>query len=130
MLGFDADWSADFSDERLREIAASTQRVLLTRDRALSELVGEKCLLVAATDPRNQLREVLIHFQLQEQVQSGRGFLTRCLECNIPLLPVKPHQVVDRVPGHLLVEMDEFYLCQRCERVYWKGSHWARMLEW
>ncbi|MGZ3687643.1 MAG: Mut7-C RNAse domain-containing protein [Bdellovibrionota bacterium] len=131
MLGFDALWSADYQDDELVEIASSTPRILLTRDRALSErLTSDRCLLVAATDPREQLAEVIRRLSLQSDVRARSGFLTRCLDCNTPLLPAKPHQVTERVPGHLLVEHDQFFLCPRCERVYWKGSHWTKMSEW
>ena len=36
----------------------------------------------------------------------------------------------DRVPEHVLSEHQDFFLCPRCERVYWNGSHVDRMKEW
>lgn len=133
MLGFDSLWSQDVEDAELIEQARSEHRALLTRDRALAESAeqaGAEVLLVVSLEKDSQLLEVLKRFQLGETARAGRGFLTLCLQCNSPILPVKGHQIHDRVPGRLLLEHEEFFLCPRCERVYWRGSHFDRMKEW
>ncbi len=105
-------------------------RVLLTRDRALWERMPENLRhYVEALEPDQQLLEVLRRYDLVERVRSGAGFLSRCLQCNHVILPAKPHHVAHLVPGDILTRFDEFFFCSRCERVYWKGSHWERMLE-
>jgi len=134
MLGHDTLWEASFSDlkdEELLRLAREERRSLLTCDRALAETAGRhQALRILSQSPPQQLIEVLAHFQLGDDARSGKGFLTRCLQCNSLILPLPPHQVTDRVPGHLLLEFDTFYLCPRCEQVYWNGSHVARMREW
>lgn len=129
MMGVDALWSEDFEDAHLKTVAETEGRVLLTRDRALA-VSCSNAYRVEAEKPDLQFREVVEKFELTEQALSGKGFLTRCLQCNSLILPVKGHQIVDRVPGHLLLEHTEFFLCPRCERVYWKGSHADRMQKW
>lgn len=134
MLGHDTLWEASFSelkDEDLLRIAREERRALLTCDRDLAETAGKNLAFrIHSQAPPQQLIEVLAHFQLGNAARNGEGFLTRCLQCNSLILPLKPHQVADRVPGHLLLEFDTFYLCPRCEQVYWNGSHVARMREW
>ena len=138
MLGFDSLWHPDYQDDVLERTATEEGRVLLTRDRELHE----RTLLhtrgqtragshyVQAIEPSEQLLEVLKTFSLVERVRSGQGFLTRCLECNSPILPTKAHHLTDRLPEHVLEQHQEFFLCPRCERIYWKGTHWDRMHEW
>lgn len=131
MLGFDTWWKSDAQDDELLEISREEGRILLTRDRALSARAQpDRVYYVVSTDPKEQLQELLVRFALEEKVRSHKGFLTVCLECNRLLLPVAPHQVQERVPGHLLVEQTQFFLCPRCERVYWNGSHVDRMKKW
>jgi uncharacterized protein with PIN domain len=123
MLGFDSTWNSDSSENE--------GRILLTRDRALYDRANPELRhYVHATDPREQLIEVLDRFSLREDALSGRFFLSRCLDCNSTILPVRGDQLVDRLPGHVRLEHTEFLLCPRCERVYWKGSHFSRMWEW
>ncbi len=129
MLGFDSLWSDDYEDSQLKKISEEEGRILLTRDRALAESTPS-AYRVDATDPEKQFREVLEKFGLTEQARAGEGFLTRCLQCNSLILPVKGHQIHERIPGHLLLEHQEFFLCPRCERVYWMGSHVDRMKKW
>jgi uncharacterized protein len=131
MVGFDTVWRDDLADPELLKISAEENRVLLTRDRALHELADPaRRHYVQAIEPGRQLVETLTAFSLVERVRGGRDFLSRCMECNSLILPAKPHQVADRVPGELMLRHDRFYLCPRCERVYWEGSHFDRMRGW
>lgn len=131
MLGFDSLWRPDYEDPELKRLAHEEKRILLTRDRALHDQTDPALRhYVEATDPTAQLLEVLTRFDLLEQARTQKRFLTVCLECNSPILPVQPHHVHSRVPGDILASHDEFFLCPRCERVYWKGSHYDRMRDW
>lgn len=135
MVGFDSLWKDDFQDDDLLETARAERRLLLTRDRELFERARDLPRhYVSATSPAGQLAETLqatgLTGEALARVRENRLFLSRCLECNILLLPAKPHQVHHLLPGSLLQEHEEFFLCLRCERVYWRGSHYDRMREW
>jgi uncharacterized protein with PIN domain len=130
MVGFDTLWKDDYSDPELLEISKTENRILLTRDRELVEKADPMLShYVQATAPDEQLVEVADTFGLRSKISNMQGFLSRCLQCNSPILPVKPHQLEDRLPGHVRLQFNEFFLCPRCERVYWKGSHFDRMWE-
>lgn len=131
MLGFDTLWREGYGDDELLKTAMDENRWLLTRDRELYERAGrEKAIRITEQAPPQQLLEVIHALSLGDLVSSRKGFLTLCLDCNHPIIPVKPHHVVDRLPGSVLLQHDEFYLCTRCERVFWKGSHFDKMQEW
>jgi uncharacterized protein with PIN domain len=85
---------------------------------------------VEAIDPAEQLREVITAFQLLETARGLTGFLTRCLDCNAAILPIQKRIAAERVPAEILALHEAFFLCPRCERVYWRGSHFDRMREW
>ena len=131
MLGFDSSWRDDYADPELLRISLEEGRVLLTRDHALHDQADpDRRHYVQAIEPGKQVLEVLQRFELVETVRSGKGFLSRCLECNTPILPVKGHHIHERVSAEILLKHQQFYFCQRCERVYWEGSHFDRMRKW
>jgi uncharacterized protein with PIN domain len=131
MVGFDALWSSEHKNPELLKISNEEFRILLTKDRALHDLASaDRKYYVEADEPGEQLREVLERFELKDQVLEHKGFLSRCLECNSPIVEVNGKQIEDRIPKHVLREHQEFYFCPRCERVYWKSSHFERMKTW
>lgn len=117
MLGFDALVQDETSHEELAALAEAEGRALLADT-------------VQAKGKAEQLREVLERYSLVETAREGKGFLTRCLQCNSTILPAHPHQVAHLVSGDILTRFDHFFFCPRCERAYWKGSHWDRMRKW
>ncbi|HJV86349.1 MAG TPA: Mut7-C RNAse domain-containing protein [Noviherbaspirillum sp.] len=125
MLGFDVLYRNDYSDAELARLAASEDRIVLTRDRDLlirKEIVRGCYLHSTASDA--QVMEVIARFDL---AQSARAF-SRCLTCNGELRMVGKEEVGHRVPPHSRQFYDRFFECQECAQVYWEGSHVARML--
>jgi uncharacterized protein with PIN domain len=43
--------------------------------------------------------------------------------------PVSKDDVVGEVPSDSLEAYDEFWRCEGCGKVYWRGSHWRRIVE-
>jgi uncharacterized protein len=124
MLGLDALWSNDAADEVLARTSAREARILLTRDLGLlkrSEVVHG--YFPRATDPSHQLVEVARRYRLAERMRP----FSRCLACNSPLLPAALADVRDRVPPRVAERFEHFNTCPGCGRVFWEGSHHARM---
>lgn len=124
MLGFDVLYRNDYSDAEVAHIAASEDRIVLTRDRDLlirKEIVRGCYLHSVACDL--QMAEVLSRFRLAAAVNA----FSRCLNCNGLLQSVPKSDVQERVPDHSRKAYDRFYECQGCAQVYWEGSHVARM---
>jgi uncharacterized protein with PIN domain len=125
MLGFDALYRNDFQDDELAELAIQQERILLTRDRGLlmRRAIVSGCLIRSML-PEEQVVEVLQRYQLSDQ---GQPF-QRCLRCNDLLLPVDKAFILDRLEPLTRRYFDEFRQCQGCQQIYWKGSHYERML--
>lgn len=124
MFGFDVLYRNDYSDAEVARIAASEDRIVLTRDRDLlirKEIV-RGCYLHSVSGDA-QLMEVVSRFRL---ARSARAF-TRCLTCNGVLRVVDKSDIAHRVPHHSRNAYEQFYECQGCAQVYWEGSHVARM---
>lgn len=124
LLGFDTLYRNDYADGELVRVAAAERRILLTRDRALlRRRAVTHGYRVRQTDPRRQIAEVLQRFDLR---RSAAPF-ERCLRCNERLRPVPKEVVADRLAERTRRDHGEFVLCPGCDRVLWKGSHYARM---
>jgi uncharacterized protein len=125
MLGFDTLYRGDYADSELVDISLSEERTLLSRDRAL---IAEPRLLrayaVREEDPRAQLVEVLRRFDLAGATHP----FTRCIRCNDPLRHVERQEVAHSVPPKAAELYTEFMSCPVCSRIFWKGSHYSRML--
>jgi uncharacterized protein with PIN domain len=124
LLGFDCAWEPDIADEALVRRAIAEGRTVLSRDRALPEEWRISGIhRVEAEKVRDQLAEVLGAFDLAPEIR----LLSRCSHCNAPLSPAALGDVADRVPPRVLEHRDVFSACPDCGRVYWEGSHTARI---
>lgn len=122
ILGYDTLFDADLDDHQLVRLARAEGRVLLTRDRELSQRRGVHTLLIASEDLDDQVAQVLIELDLEpEQVFS------RCPVCNVPLEPLDYEAAQTRVPAYVAQTHDTFKTCPACQRVYWRGTHWQQM---
>jgi uncharacterized protein len=126
MLGFDTDYSNNRQDEELAAISVRDGRILLTRD---TGLLKRKAVthgyFVHEIYPRRQVVEVVKRFDLYQSLRPFR----RCLVCNGLLNDVSADSVKGAVPAGVRDMYTEFYQCQDCGRIYWKGTHYRRMAE-
>lgn len=124
MAGFDTLYDNGFDDATVERLGREQQRTILTRDRELLKCRAvEHGCYVHALEPPEQFREIAARLGL---AALSRPF-TLCLHCNAPLRHVKRESVIDRIPPSVREVQREFSTCDRCGRVYWKGSHWKRM---
>ena len=125
VLGFDVWWSSDADDATLAHISLDEQRILLTRDRGLLKRRAiTHGLFVHSQDPEEQTLEVIRRLDLRQRLAP----LTRCLHCNGKLAAVAKHEVVDQLEPLTRQYYEEFSRCAECGRIYWAGSHHAKLL--
>lgn len=126
MLGLDCLYRNDYEDEELARISVEQGRVLLTRDRRLlMRKIVIQGYLLRSLDSTEQLHEVVGLYRLERWVKPFQ----RCLRCNHPLEPISKEAVLERLEPLTRKYFDEFRICPDCNQIYWKGSHYERMLE-
>jgi uncharacterized protein with PIN domain len=124
LLGFDTAWEADIDDADLIRRAAEERRIVLTRDRILvREWRVRGIHLVDAETPMAQLTELDSVFALG----AFAAPFTRCARCNVELEPITPAEARGLVPSRIADEHAELRRCPRCNRIFWPGSHVARI---
>lgn len=126
LFGFDTIYRNDLEDDEIIDISLSGQRIILTRD--LFILKNGKVThgyFVRETNPTKQLQEIIRRFDLKDQVNPFH----RCLECNGIIIKVEKNKIEKDLKTNTRKAFQEFYQCCSCLKVYWKGSHYERMLE-
>ena len=123
VLGYDTLYFPDLDDPALAARARAEDRLLLTRDRELSRRRGVRVLLLQDDRIDRQLREVVSNLHLSTQ-----NAFSRCIQCNILLQEIDREDVRPLVPPFVYNTQPRFRRCPGCGRVYWRGTHWARML--
>jgi len=124
MAGYDTLYDNHYHDDEVEDLAASDDRIVLTRDR---ELLKRRAIVhgcyIHALDPPEQLRELFGRLDLG----AGARPFSLCLHCNVPLREVDKASVLERLPESVRTLHDTFTTCDNCQRVYWTGSHYKRM---
>ncbi|MBN2621607.1 Mut7-C RNAse domain-containing protein [candidate division WOR-3 bacterium] len=120
MCGFDTAFSNEGTAILVQ--ARRENRVIITRNTRFQNNADVHYL--AASDPLEQLNTVITTHGLKTNIK----ILSRCLECNAPLEPIERSAVQDRVPYFTYQNFNEFSECPVCHKIYWKGSHYTRMI--
>ncbi len=120
LLGFDVEYSSEYSDSEIADIAQAENRIVLTRD---TELLKRKKVVYArrvkSDLPYDQLVEVVSFFGLKDAV----SFFSRCTGCNVVLEPVEKGKILDLLEPKTKKYFNTFFRCPHCLKVFWKGSH-------
>ena len=124
LLGFDTAYDNDADDHEIVARAAAERRIILTRDKGLLKYGAvTHGAWIRATVPRNQLVEVLERFDLARRAAP----FTRCLACNGLTCQVEKADIRNRLEPLTAEHYERFKHCGSCGRIYWEGSHYARM---
>jgi uncharacterized protein with PIN domain len=112
------------SDRALLETARTDRRVLITRDRKILEIrdAGASTLLLAG----HGLREWVAETTEALAIDWLKAPFSRCLLCNRPL-DAAPGAACARLPPRVVDMAARATWCPDCEKLYWPGSHVARM---
>jgi uncharacterized protein with PIN domain len=126
LLGFDSRYRNDYDDPQIITVAHAEGRIILTRDRGiLKNRAVTHGYWVRSLRGEAQAREVLERFDLFSQVRPFR----RCMACNGVLEAVEKEAVAGRLETLTRRHYHEFQACTDCGRVYWRGSHYQRLVE-
>ena len=126
MLGFDVQYKNNFTDDEIIEISSKEKRAILTKDRGLlknNRITHGYWIRKAGLE--EQVKEVITRFDLKDEIKE----FFRCLECNHILGAIEKEKIKGRVPPKVKERLNEFWYCKHCDKVYWKGSHYEKMLK-
>lgn len=126
LLGFDTLHFKEGDDKTLERIARKERRVLLTRDRELSNWAAAECFFPINIDTESQLKEILAHYNLYDKCRP----FSRCMVCNGLVREVEDlTEILPKVPQKVKEFNRRFWQCETCKKIYWHGTHYERMKE-
>ncbi len=128
IYGFDTFFARnDVDDVELLNIAKNENRILITRDKELIQVARRenlKTIKVETTDIDEQIKAVLNNVEIDKS-----QVLTRCLLCNALIEEIKKNGIKDKVAERVFENNDKFWFCKKCDKIYWKGTHYDKMIE-
>lgn len=125
LLGYDTKVIKSIAMLNLIRIAKKEGRIIVSRSKSVLNHPLE-------------FDRIFIHSnQLGEQLQELKPWLsyhesyvfTRCPEDNELLKDIAKEKVISLIPDKVAQLHDEFKICRKCGRVYWKGTHYQRIRE-
>ena len=128
ILGFDTLYAnSEIDDSEIIKVTKKEKRVLLTRDKTLIHIARReniKTIEINTTDINEQLKTVL------ENIKPDKNkFLSRCLLCNTPVKEIDKNKIKNKIPEKVFKNNEEFWYCPKCNKIYWKGSHYLNMIK-
>jgi uncharacterized protein len=125
-IGYRAAWWPGVDDGELVDKVFGSTAILVTTDRPLMRRglirwgAVPAVLIPHSLKKRQQLACIVAKLQLPRKPPL-------CMGCGGPLRPVEKKSVRDRIPPRTYPWRDEYYVCQDCVKLFWKGTHWERI---
>lgn len=126
IYGFDTFFvNSEMDDAKLLEITKKENRILITRDKKLIQTARReniKTIEVKTTDINEQISTILGDMETDKT-----KVLSRCILCNTKVDKIKKEDVKGKVPERIFNNNEKFWFCKKCNKIYWKGSHYEKM---
>lgn len=127
LMGYDTVYYRNISDSSIVDLARTSKRYVLSRDRLLLQNNNIQLgYFVRHQKPARQLRELVQRFDLMEFAKP----FTLCPLCNGTLQVIEKTKAKDKVAPAIYRRFDSFYQCRHCEHIYWQGSHYDNIWAW
>ncbi len=126
MFGFDTHYDFDLPDKEIVNLAEREERIILSRDWGL--LKRKNAIFgyyPRKTNTDEQLAEIIKRYNLYDKFKP----LSLCLECNGQIVKVEKSEAKEHLDEGVLKDYNDFYKCKTCQKYFWKGSHYDKMLE-
>ncbi len=125
LQGLDVLYDPDLQDNEVIRISLEQGRTILTRDRKLSERpIASNHIFITDEKVKGQIIQVM-----GAHPKPVLRPLTRCAICNEPLRAVDKRMICDLVPRYVYEKYSAFMQCEKCAKIYWKGTHVRRIAE-
>jgi len=123
-LGYDTLFNPKLSKDKLISLSKKENRVFLTKDKKLLKKIDYFDVYIVKNDDfPNRLREIVQEFDLN--IKDNLFIL--CSECNSKVTKIEKSEIENRIPEKVKLYQEEYWYCNSCDKIYWKGTHYERM---
>ncbi len=124
ILGFDTRYFKEGNPSSLIIESLRDGRVIITRNHRLPRPGGIRIITVEEEIIKEQVAEVLTILKIKPDAQA---MFSRCILCNEELEDIEKEKIKERVPEYVFKTQEHFVTCPKCNRIYWKGTHWGNV---
>ena len=125
-IGYDTLYFNTSRKIELIRVAEKEKRIILTKDRRLTDEFSDITYFVKGENTLEQLKEVIKNFKLEINEEN---LFNLCSVCNRKLEKIEKEKIKEKVPEYVYNNKEEFSQCPRCGRVYWEGDHCKHIRE-
>ncbi len=130
LFGFNSEYISDIDDSKLIEKAKNENRTIISRDRSLIDRANKNEISSVYITKENEIEQFLeiaktTHLQFDEI----SGDSARCTKCNSPTSKINKIEIENKIPKTVLEYHDKFWKCDRCDQIYWEGTHIKNLQE-
>ncbi len=124
MLGFDSLYSNQYSNDEIIKISYEEKRIILSKNIKFKKYEEVTHFYwIRSSNTKEQLIDIIKKMQLENCINP----YTRCIECNDLIQEIEKNKIKKRLLTNTLKYFNEFNLCSKCNKIYWKGSHYEDM---
>ena len=127
LLGVETLYPDSIDDDEIIKFTKKHDKILLTMDSELCRRARKQGLSVFLM-PRKSTEEQLVllikRFKLDVSDAPSKVL---CPLCNGMLKEVGKKDVKSKVLPEVLSKHEAFWMCKKCKKVFWEGSHWERI---
>ncbi len=124
--GYPAFWKPDLDDAAVIREAERIKATLITTDSLMTERgVLRDGHLPWIWVPSSLTCEEQLTIVLREMDLPLRE--SRCMNCGGALRHVDKAIVAHRIPPRTAMWLDEYFVCDDCDQLFWRGTHWKKI---
>jgi uncharacterized protein with PIN domain len=125
-LGYDVHFDPSLSNREIIKISKKEKRIILTKSRQLLKFKEvTHGIFVRPGTLEQQIRRIIDYLDIRHRIMP----FSRCLCCNGLLRSISKEIIADRIPPKTREFCDEYVYCESCDKIYWKGTHYLKMLK-
>jgi len=124
LFGFDSEYFSNIDDSKLIEKAKNENRIIISRDRHLIDRAKKNEVLSIYVTKENEIEQFLEILETTNlQLNGISGDVARCTKCNSTTSQISKLKIGNKIPQEVLEFNDKFWKCDKCEQIYWEGTH-------
>lgn len=128
ILGYDTQLHPGPDRHDLVWRSLKENRLIITRDTHLTHRHVVRFIFIKSDFIREQVKQLLQEYP--EEVRIVKEYLfTRCTLCNTRITQIPKTQAEGKVPPYIYNSVKQFSYCARCNKIYWPGTHWEKLLK-
>jgi uncharacterized protein with PIN domain len=124
--GYEAFWEPSIDDFELLQQAKNLSATVLTTDSLLMErrVVRDHVIPALWLPPTLSIPEALAFVFHEFGLKTHEP---RCMTCGGELRQENKEALGARIPPKTYRWLDEYFVCTRCGKLFWRGTHWHRI---